>query len=353
MMSTDSTPCSRPVSPARCWATAPTNPTPAKTSSSAPKASTCTPPRRPTLNTHAPNSSAAGSTADAALWSAASACSIRSSRPSAPSTAPRAITWPAAGLRPSPTTAHATSMANSSSGSSQSRPCMPWPETGSRHLNGSVYGLTDSAGSVIERQRFSAFGSTELLTPNSEPRTPNWIVGNRLGFQGRSHFSELGLQYLRARNQGVLLGNSQLPEWRNPEHLLLHLPRHSSRGHASPSGRDPVGQRENAGGHDCHRGDGQLGHQEQNWHGGCGQGVLGGATASDRGALPDAVSADSHHKPTPCGRVGATWTTKLHDAVAGPSGAAGLGHIRPGRWRSFERGRSHARSTRVAGRRNC
>ncbi|MCY3019680.1 MAG: hypothetical protein NTW87_11710 [Planctomycetota bacterium] len=63
--------------------------------------------------------------------------------------------------------------------------------------NGSVFGITDSVGSVTERQRFDAFGNTQATDPGGAPApSPS---GNRLGFQGRTNIGELGIQYFRNR----------------------------------------------------------------------------------------------------------------------------------------------------------
>ena len=57
--------------------------------------------------------------------------------------------------------------------------------------SGSVFGITDNTGSIIERQRYDAFGNTEV--------TQGGGIGNRLGFQGRTAIPEVGLQYFRNR----------------------------------------------------------------------------------------------------------------------------------------------------------
>ncbi len=65
-------------------------------------------------------------------------------------------------------------------------------------VNGSVYALTDGAGSVIERQNFDAYGKTNITSPANTPRTAS-TLGNTLGFQGRSNVAEIGLHYFRNR----------------------------------------------------------------------------------------------------------------------------------------------------------
>jgi RHS repeat-associated protein len=59
-------------------------------------------------------------------------------------------------------------------------------------VNGSVYGITDQTGSIIQRQRYDAYGATEVTQENAG-------FANRVGFQGRNEVAGLGLQYFRNR----------------------------------------------------------------------------------------------------------------------------------------------------------
>jgi RHS repeat-associated protein len=59
-------------------------------------------------------------------------------------------------------------------------------------VNGSVYGITDQTGSIIQRQRYDAYGATEVTQENAG-------FANRVGFQGRNEIAGFGIQNFRNR----------------------------------------------------------------------------------------------------------------------------------------------------------
>ena len=73
-------------------------------------------------------------------------------------------------------------------------------------LNGSVYGLTNAAGGMLERQRYdSAYGQGVFTDPAGNPIFQS-TRGNRVGFQGRPALPELGLHNFRNRFYDPSLG---------------------------------------------------------------------------------------------------------------------------------------------------
>ena len=63
---------------------------------------------------------------------------------------------------------------------------------------GSVVALSDNAGAIVERYEYSAYGKTQILSPNYEPRTTS-SYENPYMFTGRRFDDETGLYYYRAR----------------------------------------------------------------------------------------------------------------------------------------------------------
>src|SRR5205085_11043084 len=59
-------------------------------------------------------------------------------------------------------------------------------------INGSVYGLANSTGTTLETQRMGAFGETKVYSANGQPRFES-SLGNRLGHQGLTDWSEVGI----------------------------------------------------------------------------------------------------------------------------------------------------------------
>jgi RHS repeat-associated protein len=74
---------------------------------------------------------------------------------------------------------------------------------------GSVVALSNLSGTIVERYRYSAFGQTQILSPNYTPRTAS-LYGNSYMFTGRE-LDTLGagswqLYYYRARFYGPAIG---------------------------------------------------------------------------------------------------------------------------------------------------
>jgi RHS repeat-associated protein len=76
---------------------------------------------------------------------------------------------------------------------------------------GSVTALSNISGTIVEQHRYSAFGETKILSPNSELRTtslygnPYMFTGRRLDPETRTG-SRTGLYYYRARMYDPELG---------------------------------------------------------------------------------------------------------------------------------------------------
>ena len=66
-------------------------------------------------------------------------------------------------------------------------------------INGSVFALTNNANIAVERQRFDAYGNTQLTNESYTSTLTASTAGNRIGFQGRTNIAELGLQNFRNR----------------------------------------------------------------------------------------------------------------------------------------------------------
>ncbi|MCP4596154.1 RHS repeat-associated core domain-containing protein, partial [Neptuniibacter sp.] len=77
---------------------------------------------------------------------------------------------------------------------------------------GSVVGLTDGAGNVVERYRYAAYGRVTVTDGNDDPVAENgWgmphsAYGNPYLFTGRRLDEETGLYYYRARYYAALIG---------------------------------------------------------------------------------------------------------------------------------------------------
>lgn len=68
-----------------------------------------------------------------------------------------------------------------------------------------VRALADGTGAVVERYRYSAYGSVTILDPNDN-EIPESAVGNHYMFQGRRFDPETGLYYYRNRMMSSELG---------------------------------------------------------------------------------------------------------------------------------------------------
>jgi RHS repeat-associated protein len=69
----------------------------------------------------------------------------------------------------------------------------------------SVAALTDTAGLVVERYTYNAYGKQTILSPNGQPRQKS-SVGYERGFTGQTNDTETGLMYFRARQYSPTLG---------------------------------------------------------------------------------------------------------------------------------------------------
>ncbi|MCY3019613.1 MAG: RHS repeat-associated core domain-containing protein, partial [Planctomycetota bacterium] len=65
--------------------------------------------------------------------------------------------------------------------------------------NGSVFCLASAGAGTLERQRYDAYGVTEVTNASYTARRAQSEYGNRLGFQGHTALPEVGLQYFRNR----------------------------------------------------------------------------------------------------------------------------------------------------------
>jgi RHS repeat-associated protein len=74
----------------------------------------------------------------------------------------------------------------------------------SNHL-GSVGGVTNDVGSVVERYRYDAYGSRTILSPTGSVRSSS-TVANQIGYTGRYHDKETGLVHFRYRDYHPRLG---------------------------------------------------------------------------------------------------------------------------------------------------
>lgn len=76
------------------------------------------------------------------------------------------------------------------------------------HCNsiGSVYALTDAAGSVVERYDYQAYGKTTILAADGVTALPSSALGNSYTFTARRLDLESGLHYYRARYFSATLG---------------------------------------------------------------------------------------------------------------------------------------------------
>ena len=70
---------------------------------------------------------------------------------------------------------------------------------------GSVVGLTDTTGTVVEKYRYDVYGQVQITTA-SDTVLPQSAVGNRFLFTGRELDTETGLYYYRARYYDAKLG---------------------------------------------------------------------------------------------------------------------------------------------------
>ncbi|MEE9404006.1 MAG: RHS repeat-associated core domain-containing protein [Algisphaera sp.] len=69
-----------------------------------------------------------------------------------------------------------------------------------------VIGLTNSAGAVVERYAYTAYGARRVLDPNGVTERSYSALGNARGHQGLWHDDESGLIYNRARYRSSALG---------------------------------------------------------------------------------------------------------------------------------------------------
>jgi len=76
---------------------------------------------------------------------------------------------------------------------------------------GSVVALSDNAGAIVERYEYSAYGKTQILSPNYEPRTTS-SYENPYMFTGRRFDPETQLYYYRARMYHPDLGRFIQPD---------------------------------------------------------------------------------------------------------------------------------------------
>ena len=66
-------------------------------------------------------------------------------------------------------------------------------------VNGSVYGIANATGGMIERQRYGAFGNTDITSPVGI-KTPQSLLNSSIGFQGRTNIPEFDMMNFRNRN---------------------------------------------------------------------------------------------------------------------------------------------------------
>jgi RHS repeat-associated protein len=70
----------------------------------------------------------------------------------------------------------------------------------------SIAALSDSTGTVVERYQYDAMGQRTILAANGITVLSASAYGNQIGFTGRYHDDETGLQYFRSRMYSASLG---------------------------------------------------------------------------------------------------------------------------------------------------
>jgi RHS repeat-associated protein len=85
------------------------------------------------------------------------------------------------------------------------------------NLIGSITGITDENGNLIELVEYDPYGKPYFLKPTGNPQNPyesseSSTIGNTTLFQGREYDSETGLYYFRARYYDPELGRFLQPD---------------------------------------------------------------------------------------------------------------------------------------------
>jgi RHS repeat-associated protein len=93
----------------------------------------------------------------------------------------------------------------------------PTPYYLHHNLIGSITGITDENGNLIELIEYDPYGKPYFLKPTGNPENPYSIqnestIGNSYLFQGREYDSETGLYYFRARYYDPELGRFLQPD---------------------------------------------------------------------------------------------------------------------------------------------
>jgi RHS repeat-associated protein len=70
----------------------------------------------------------------------------------------------------------------------------------------SIAALSDATGAVVERYQYDAMGQRTILAANGITVLTASAYGNQIGFTGRYHDDETGLQYFRSRMYSASLG---------------------------------------------------------------------------------------------------------------------------------------------------
>jgi RHS repeat-associated protein len=99
---------------------------------------------------------------------------------------------------------------------------------------GTIAAISDSAGTVLERYRYDAYGERTVLSPTGSVRAGSY-VDNQIGFTGRYHDGATGLVDFRFRQYDARMGRfiSRDDEYRDG--MLLYA------AHFVPNSTDPTG----------------------------------------------------------------------------------------------------------------